>query len=156
MIAGRQWPCGLRAGLPQPPGSLPVRYPWLDSAAPVRFSGSFHFHSLSALGCRHHRLSFTPSPVAPTMCDSRVRLPGSFPSSGLMCGAVASGGFCQPDFLRLPCPPGPQGFLLRAVARLLRPCLFSTTRESVSLCPPARFGVSLSSGVFRHESCSLS
>ena len=89
------------------------------------------------------------------MCDSRVRLPESFQSSGLMCGAVASGGFSA-DFLPLPRPPGPQGFLLRSVARLPRPCLLSTTRESVSLCPlpasgfPYRVGFSVMSLAASH------
>lgn len=63
----------------------------------------------------------------------------------------------QPDFFPLPRPPGPQGFLLRSVARLPRPCLFSTTRESVSLCPlpasgfPYRVGFSVTSLAASHD-----
>ena len=63
----------------------------------------------------------------------------------------------QPDSFPLPCPPGPQGFLLRSVARLPRPCLFSTTRESVSLCPlpasgfPYRAGFSVMSFAASHD-----
>ena len=61
-------------------------------------------------------------------------LPGASRYLDLMCGAVASGGFSAKTF-HLPRLPGPQGFLLHSVTRFLRPCLLSSTRESVTLCP---------------------
>ena len=91
---------------------------------------------LSARGGRHYRLSSTPSP--PPTDDRercRVRLPREPPvHRSDACFRQKRRGLGRCPF-HSPCPPGPQGFTLHSVARFLRPCLISTTRESATLCP---------------------
>ena len=113
------------------------RYPSQDSCTPLRFSGSFisPCNSKSTPQCRHHRLSSTAS-HAPTASSGHPGLISSpSPPPGQMCvNRRKRRVLCLAAFATFHLP-GPQGFLLRSVARLRRPCLFSIIRGSATLCP---------------------
>jgi len=113
------------------------RYPSRDSCTPLRFAGSFFSpcNSKSTPPCRHPRLSSTTShvPTAPLEHPGLISSPS--PPPGQMCvNRRKRRVLCLAGFSAFPLP-GPQGFLLRSVARLHRPCLFSTIRGSATLCP---------------------
>jgi hypothetical protein len=68
-----------------------------------------------------------PRPPGGGRCGRRDTLAG--------CVLTVINGGSSVHVLLRPSSPGPRGFLLRTVARLLRPRILSTTRGSATLCP---------------------
>jgi len=111
---------------------------------PIRFAGSFksRHNSKSAPRWCHHRLSFTAfhTPMA-TLEVSRLDVTQDRPKPRcyvtapvLWAGSLTK---AYPPVQRL---PGHRGFILCSVTGLHRPRVFSTTRESATLCTQPRFG----------------
>lgn len=162
-MPGCLWPYGSNRTPVYPPDSFLAGISFFEiRLSPFWFSGSFSFTTLSRLvnSC-HCRLSSTASHIPMTLLEYPDSILPRSASLVQMCVDRRKRRVLCRGFFPWVYTPGTQGFTLHLLTRLHRPCLFSTTRESATLCSlpasgsPRRLGFMTPTTAFSARSVGL-